>query len=280
MSPNKKHWAEQLLSHIYPPIVLKYPRLIHLLYLWHRLITLRVWHVRSELIQLMKSEPKWVAEVGVGEGLYMDFIMRRRPSIRFLAIDKHLPHILFLNTLRSTKRNRARISLYYQNAAVLELLECIDVMLCIGVLQYIEDDDNAIRQMYRVLRPGGYLLIYVPINGRSYLPGFTQFFQASPNYEQLQGRKRIYKKNNILNKLQQAGFIVEKEKFTYGKWGVISYEIYQSFLLFILHRSIWLKILASLGLIICLPFLWIMMGIDYYKVHTEGNGLCIVVKKG
>lgn len=38
----------------------------------------------------------------------------------------------------------------------------VDALLCIAVLEHVERPELAVREMYRVLKPGGYCFIYVP----------------------------------------------------------------------------------------------------------------------
>jgi SAM-dependent methyltransferase len=39
-----------------------------------------------------------------------------------------------------------------------------DVVICSHVLEHVPDDQRALREIYRVLKPGGFALILVPIN--------------------------------------------------------------------------------------------------------------------
>ena len=41
---------------------------------------------------------------------------------------------------------------------------CIDVVVALNVLEHIEDDEAALHQIYRILKPGGYAVIEVPAN--------------------------------------------------------------------------------------------------------------------
>lgn len=43
--------------------------------------------------------------------------------------------------------------------------EQFDLIVCSHVLEHIPDDASAMREMYRILRPGGFLLAMVPIKG-------------------------------------------------------------------------------------------------------------------
>jgi len=38
----------------------------------------------------------------------------------------------------------------------------VDAIICIAVLEHVEEPQQAVREMFRVLRPGGYCYIYVP----------------------------------------------------------------------------------------------------------------------
>lgn len=40
--------------------------------------------------------------------------------------------------------------------------ECLDAIICIAVLEHVEEPQKAIKEIYRVLKPGGYCFIYVP----------------------------------------------------------------------------------------------------------------------
>jgi ubiquinone/menaquinone biosynthesis C-methylase UbiE len=41
---------------------------------------------------------------------------------------------------------------------------CVDVVIALNVLEHIKDDETAVKQIYRILKPGGYAIIEVPAN--------------------------------------------------------------------------------------------------------------------
>lgn len=51
--------------------------------------------------------------------------------------------------------------------------DSIDAIICLAVLEHVENPFLAMQEMYRVLRPGGTLLIYVP---------FLYYYHAAPGY--------------------------------------------------------------------------------------------------
>ena len=61
-------------------------------------------------------------------------------------------------------------SVYPQGTNYIDLLEInfpdntFDAIICNHVFQYIDDDKRAMRELYRVLKPGGWAIMQVPIN--------------------------------------------------------------------------------------------------------------------
>jgi SAM-dependent methyltransferase len=70
-----------------------------------------------------------------------------------------------------------------------------DVAVCGETLEHIEDDVAALRQVHRLLRPGGVLVLTVPVDMRLWNEADREA-----------GHFRRYSKGEILDKLQRAGF--------------------------------------------------------------------------
>jgi predicted SAM-dependent methyltransferase len=90
-----------------------------------------------------------------------------------------------------------------------------DCVLCTHVLEHVIDDHKAMRELYRVLKPGGWAMLQVPIKGEK---TFEDAAIKSPSerlkYFGQEDHVRIYGLD-YKNRLQNAGFIVKVDPYAY-----------------------------------------------------------------
>lgn len=91
-----------------------------------------------------------------------------------------------------------------------------DAMLCNHVLEHIPDDRKAMRELHRVLKPGGWAILQVPVS-KVLEHTYEDFTITSPlEREKHFGQKdhvRIYGKD-FSQRLKEAGFTVEPYQWT------------------------------------------------------------------
>ncbi len=88
-----------------------------------------------------------------------------------------------------------------------------DVILCSHVLEHVEDDIKAMGELYRVLKPGGFAIVMVPI-----LLTLDEDLQNSKwvsesdrwKYYGQGDHVRMYSKKGFVSKLEQRGFRVKQ----------------------------------------------------------------------
>src|SRR5436190_884124 len=73
----------------------------------------------------------------------------------------------------------------------------VDVVTALNVLEHIDDDELALRQIFRILRPGGFAHIEVPAG-----PGLYDIYD-----EQLMHHRR-YRRSELLERARRAGFSI------------------------------------------------------------------------
>lgn len=77
--------------------------------------------------------------------------------------------------------------------------ETFSLVSVIDILEHVDDDDLAIRELFRVLRKGGWLLVSVPA-----------FMALFGEHDRLFGHFRRYSKSEIARKIKSSGFHIKK----------------------------------------------------------------------
>ena len=87
-----------------------------------------------------------------------------------------------------------------------------DVIVCSHVLEHVPDDDKAMRELYRVLKPNGWGIIQVPIVMNVDFIIENELI-VTPQLRKLafgqEDRVRIYNQSGFIQRLMNAGFKVE-----------------------------------------------------------------------
>ncbi|MBK9108534.1 MAG: methyltransferase domain-containing protein [Saprospiraceae bacterium] len=94
-----------------------------------------------------------ILEIGCGEGYGIKWLSPK--ASRYVAIDKHIP----LN-----QQNFAHVEFINMEVPWLTEMENdqFDVVICFQLIEHIQDDQTLLKEIYRVLKPGGKLLLTTP----------------------------------------------------------------------------------------------------------------------
>lgn len=144
-----------------------------------------------------------VADIGCGPGVFTRYLSARARQVLSADID-----------LESLKRVKARHQ-KLENTSFLTVDadrlpfpdECLNTLLLLEVLEHLTDDAAALREMCRVLRPGGKIVLSVPVP-----PG--EINEGSPWGHKREG----YRLPEIVALLAQNGFRVDKHAFAEFKF--------------------------------------------------------------
>jgi len=149
-----------------------------------------------------------VLEVGAGIG-NMTRVLYGRDLI--VATDLELPylHILRNRFFRNPTIEVARLDLNSDDCLALKHHQ-FDTVVCLNVLEHIEDHEGALQRLHEVLVPGGRLALFVPADQNLFGTMDTQV-----------GHFRRYSREELQQLMEAAGF--ETEKITYqnvfGRFG-------------------------------------------------------------
>ncbi|RMH36857.1 MAG: class I SAM-dependent methyltransferase [Deltaproteobacteria bacterium] len=183
-------------------------------------------------------------EVGAGTGNLTRRLRRHSPDA-MVCLE---PSTNLLERLRETVEtgngDRVKTDIVAQSFeafAVQQRSASFDSIVCVNVLEHIRDDRSAVREMHRLLRPGGRLYLMVPA---------LQWIYGS--LDEAFGHYRRYAKRPLRQLLQDAGFQVEKLRylnsagiatwflmgriFKWRGWGTGSVTVYDQLVIPILQR--------------------------------------------
>ncbi len=89
-----------------------------------------------------------------------------------------------------------------------------DAALCLHVLEHVADDEAAMSELHRVVRPGGWCLVEVPLRGEETLeawPGISREERERNFYQS--DHERLYGRGDLAKRLEAVGFEVEVDVF-------------------------------------------------------------------
>jgi SAM-dependent methyltransferase len=90
--------------------------------------------------------------------------------------------------------------------------EEFDKVIAAEILEHIPDDEAAMRELFRVLRPGGVAAVTVP---RWFAEKVN--WALSDEYHEVEGgHVRIYKEHELRERLARAGFVIDGHSFAHA----------------------------------------------------------------
>ncbi len=139
-----------------------------------------------------------VLEIGAGMGNLTRALARGKQ--RYIASDIDQEHLSRLySSLRHYLNVEARTCDLSKAADFEPLTEAVDTVICLNVLEHIEDDLGALRNIYTALSPGGRAIVLVPCGQEIY-----------GQLDVILGHYRRYSDVQLRGVFQQAGFDVER----------------------------------------------------------------------
>ncbi|MEO1203164.1 MAG: class I SAM-dependent methyltransferase [Pseudomonadota bacterium] len=131
-----------------------------------------------------------VLDFGAGQGLFARRLRDRGIVVECLEPDVELQ--------RALERDGLRV--FSELSAVGN--ESFDSVYSLNVLEHIENDADALKRLFALLRPGGRLILYVPA-----------FMVLYSEMDRLVGHFRRYRRAGLVDKVTSAGFSVQAVRY-------------------------------------------------------------------
>lgn len=149
-----------------------------------------VW-TRGSMIERLGAVPPGgtIADLGCSTGYLLEDLATAYPQAQLLGLDLVAPG------LRKAHELVPQARLLRADVCVVPIAEgSVDAIVSANLLEHVPDDEGALREMRRVLRPGGRAVIVVPA-----APGTYDY------YDRFLGHERRYGRGELAAKARAAG---------------------------------------------------------------------------
>ncbi len=155
-------------------------------------------------------QPGNILDAGSGQGVITFLLADFYPDAAVTGVDMDQVEI---DASREIARRAGVGNAHFEVADIRHLPyeNRFDLIVCIDILEHIEDDKNALRVLHRALAPEGTLLLHVPARYRRY-----PAFKKSLNFDVPTHVRPGYLPEEISDKVQKAGFTVVDCDHTFG----------------------------------------------------------------
>jgi SAM-dependent methyltransferase len=156
--------------------------------------------ILDRFVRRYVGEGGMVLDVGCGVGDNLKQV--KRGNVRFAGLE-YSPRSLE----RATKALPDDVQLRLGSAVKIPFpADCADMVMCIEVLEHIPDEHEALREIFRVLKSDGHLILSVP---------YRRWF---PSYYTCMGHIRHYTRSGLEMLLAEKGFAVVEWLPNYPRW--------------------------------------------------------------
>lgn len=240
------------------------------------LFFLRSWYIRKvlrKIIHEIQNPTPEILDAGTGFGQYAYFIAKNFPKTKILAIDVKADYLTDASEFFQ-KSNLKNVEFKIEDLTKMNYENEFDLILCVDVMEHIEDDVRVLKNFYSALKQNGYLVINTPSS-------FGGSDAHNEEEESFIGEhfRNGYSKEEMFEKLNQAGFNSFDGFYTYGFWGDKAWRIGIKYPMILLNLSKLFLLLLPIYYLITLPFFILMNYLDTKSRINIGTGLIVIAKK-
>jgi 2-polyprenyl-3-methyl-5-hydroxy-6-metoxy-1,4-benzoquinol methylase len=153
---------------------------------------------------------KKILDAGCGQGIMTFEFAQRLPDSHITGYDID-QQLLERNRKIAEKIAVRNCTFEYEDLTRMDVESRFDLIVSVDNLEHIQDDQDVLRRFCRALVPEGEVLIHVPGYYRRWW-----FFRWAVNFD-VEGHVRPgYTKEEIVQKVEQAGLHVYESYYTYG----------------------------------------------------------------
>lgn len=250
------------------------PRLRKLFYRLLDLLLLRSWHIRKAVKDWERSVqgPQHILDAGSGFGQYVYYLASRNKQWQVKGVDVKDEQI------KDCTHFFGQIKLDNTRFAVADLTKLGDkdtynLVLCVDVMEHIEEDEKVLHNFYAALKQGGMLLVSTPSDqGGSDVHHHDHDHEESHSFIDEHVRDG-YGVEELTDKMKRAGFSRTEVHYQYGLPGKLAWKISMKYPIILLNTSYLFFILLPLYYLLFFPFVLVLNCLDLTLQHKTGTGV-------
>ena len=158
----------------------------------------RYWDYRDDIVfSSILPEHKSILDIGCGEGIALEKLVRKFPGKVVAGVDLERENIEICT--------RYGLTAVYSNLYELALPSgSFDVGIMIDVLEHLDRPEEGVKELYRVLSPGGRLIVVIPNDRNFFLSRLALGMVKEAFYDA--GHERQWSPGEAGGLLRAAGF--------------------------------------------------------------------------
>ncbi len=170
---------------------LEIPTKSHFIDQYNRKISLDL--IKDKLI----NEDYCFLDIGCSSGYMLEDVSKNFPKVNVMGAD------YFVAGLLQCHQRLPHIPLFQMDLANCQFDDNLfDAVTCLNVLEHIQDDESALKHLFRIVKPDGKLVVTVPMGRCLY-----------DMYDQVHYHVRRYQISELKNKMEAVGFNILKSNY-------------------------------------------------------------------
>lgn len=214
-----------------------------------------------------------IFDAGTGYGQYTFFMSENLQPNKIYAVDVKEDWIKD-NKEFFKRKDLGNISFAIEDLLTINHTEKFDLIVCVDVMEHIEDDVTVFKNFFNALKQGGSLLINTPS-----IYGGSDVHEDDEESFVSEHARVGYSDNDLSAKLSQVGFKNFYHKYSYGFWGDKAWRLAIKFPMVLLNISKIFFLVLPIYFLITFPFALVMMFADYNSNNKVGSGITFIAKK-
>ncbi len=216
----------------------------------------------QKAMKLVSADPKHILDIGSGIGSYVFDLSKRFPHA--MVTGWEIDNFKLMSSRRLSQEFGAK-NVNFQYGDIersVRTAQKYDLIITIDVLEHIQNYRQALKHIYAILAPGGYVYIHTPQEKQ------RRFFATLQSWSHEDHVREGFNPHDFLQELSRLGFRVVSTDYTFGNVGAFAWEV--DHLLLSYNRYL---------TAIFYPALYAICLMDLLIKNTQGLGIAILVKK-